>query len=193
MMSTDNDFRKFPPSREALVHHTKRAFYQAGYLWRKLIDNFDLPDPKSLGREKVTVIMILCGNQRKWAEMNSRLSVLHVFVGRKNAKSVNVEKLQWNASLIVYVEENVAMYNLVMLRISNYFWCYFIMKLFYSGLLVWILHLKDSIWHAWDSDFVNEELMRNLSILNIYLYFWVSMSILVSGQLLGQMDHYYAI
>ena len=52
MMSTDNDLRKLPPSQEALIHHTKRACYQAGYLWRESIDNFDLPDPKSRGWKK---------------------------------------------------------------------------------------------------------------------------------------------
>ena len=66
MMSTDNDLRKLSPSQEALIHHTKRACYQAGYLWRESIDNFDLPDPKSRGwKKEVTVIMVLCGNQRK--------------------------------------------------------------------------------------------------------------------------------
>ena len=53
MMSADNDLQKHPPRREALIHHSKQVCYQAGYLWRKSIDNFDLPDPKSWGwREK---------------------------------------------------------------------------------------------------------------------------------------------
>ena len=66
MMSTDNDLWKLRPSREALIHQTKWACYQAGYLWAESIDNFDLPDPKSCGWvKKVTVIMILCGNQHK--------------------------------------------------------------------------------------------------------------------------------
>ena len=45
-------FLKLPPSREALIHHTKRACYQAVYLWRESIDNYDLPDAKSYGWEK---------------------------------------------------------------------------------------------------------------------------------------------
>ena len=49
MMSTDNDIQKLPPSRDQLINYTKRACYQAGYLWRESIDNFDLPDPKSRG------------------------------------------------------------------------------------------------------------------------------------------------
>ena len=49
MMSTDNDLQKLLPSREALIHHTKLACCQAGYLWRDSIDNFDLPDTKSWG------------------------------------------------------------------------------------------------------------------------------------------------
>ena len=49
MMSTDNDLRKLPHSPEALIHHTKRACYQAGYLWGESIDNFDLPNPNSWG------------------------------------------------------------------------------------------------------------------------------------------------
>ena len=65
LMSTGNDLRKFPPNRQALIHHTKRACYQAGYLWRELIDNFDQPDQKPWGWEKVMVTMVLCGNQHK--------------------------------------------------------------------------------------------------------------------------------
>ena len=42
-------------------------------------------------------------------------------MGRRNAKFINVQKLQRNALLIVYVEENLRMYNLAMLSISNYF------------------------------------------------------------------------
>ena len=34
MMSTDKDLQKLPTSREALIHYTKQACYQAGYLWR---------------------------------------------------------------------------------------------------------------------------------------------------------------
>ena len=87
MMSTNNDLRKLKPSREALTHHTKRAGYQAGYLWRESIDNFDLPDPKSWGwGKKVTVIMVLCGNQHKQVEMNSRLSLVHVLWGAEMEK-----------------------------------------------------------------------------------------------------------
>ena len=52
MMSTDNDLRKLPPSREALIRRRKRACYQPGYSWKESIDNFDLPDPKSWGWEK---------------------------------------------------------------------------------------------------------------------------------------------
>ena len=66
MMSTDNYLRKLPPGREALIRQTKRACFQTGYLWRELIDNFDLPNPKSRGwGEKVTLIMVFCGNQHK--------------------------------------------------------------------------------------------------------------------------------
>ena len=67
MMSTGNDLRKPPPSQEALIHHTKLECYQAGYLWKDSIDNFDLPDPKSWesGKKKVMVIMVLCVNQHR--------------------------------------------------------------------------------------------------------------------------------
>ena len=51
-MSTDNDLRKLPPSREALIYQTKWACYEAGYLWRESTDNFDIPDLKSDGGEK---------------------------------------------------------------------------------------------------------------------------------------------
>ena len=49
MMSKDNNLRKLPSSQEASIYHKKQACYQAGYLLRDLIDNFDLPDPKSWG------------------------------------------------------------------------------------------------------------------------------------------------
>ena len=63
MISTDNDLWKPPPGREASIHHTKRACYQTGYLWKESIDNFDLPDPKAWGwGKKVTITMVLCGN-----------------------------------------------------------------------------------------------------------------------------------
>ena len=66
MMSTDNDLRKLPPSREALIHHTKRACYQAGCIWRESIDNFGLTDPShGDGEKNVTVIVVLCENQHK--------------------------------------------------------------------------------------------------------------------------------
>ena len=45
-MATDNELLKLPPGRDALTQHTKRACYQAGYLWRKAIGDFQLPDPK---------------------------------------------------------------------------------------------------------------------------------------------------
>ena len=65
-MSIENDLQKLPLSQEALIHHTKRAWYQANYLWRETIDNFDLLDLKSRGWEKkVILIMVLCGNQHK--------------------------------------------------------------------------------------------------------------------------------
>ena len=47
--STDDDLRKLPPSREALLQHTKRACYQAGYLWQECESDLDHPDPKLWG------------------------------------------------------------------------------------------------------------------------------------------------
>ena len=51
MNSTYNDLRILPPSREALIHHTNRACYQAGYLWRESIDNFDQPEIMGMGKK----------------------------------------------------------------------------------------------------------------------------------------------
>ena len=48
-MSSDNDLRKLPPGRDALVQHIKRACLQAGYLWRESIEDFQLPDPTLWG------------------------------------------------------------------------------------------------------------------------------------------------
>ena len=50
-MSTDNDIRKLPPCKDALLQYTKRACYQAGFLWREGIYNVQLPDPTSWGWE----------------------------------------------------------------------------------------------------------------------------------------------
>ena len=42
--SSDGDLRKLPPSREALREHSKRACYQAGYLWKEATENLILPE-----------------------------------------------------------------------------------------------------------------------------------------------------
>ena len=42
--SADNDLRKLPMPRPALVQHSKRSCYQAGFLWRECIANVTLPD-----------------------------------------------------------------------------------------------------------------------------------------------------
>ena len=47
--STDDDLRKLPPSREALLQHTKRACFQAGYIWEDCQADLFLPDPKLWG------------------------------------------------------------------------------------------------------------------------------------------------
>ena len=43
--STTNDLRTLPPSKGALIEHTKRACFQAGYLWRECIENLIIPSP----------------------------------------------------------------------------------------------------------------------------------------------------
>ena len=155
-MSTDNDLRKLPPSREALIYQTKWACYEAGYLWRESADNFDIPDLKSDGGEKSKGDYGPLWESTQISRNEFKTFISSCFCGPQKCKIVNVQKLQWNASLTVYVEENVTNYNLVMLNISNNFWCYLITKLFYFGLFVWILHLKYSIWHAWDFAIVHE-------------------------------------
>ena len=47
--STDDDLRKLPPSRGALLQHTKRACFQAGYIWQECQADLCLPDPKLWG------------------------------------------------------------------------------------------------------------------------------------------------
>ena len=68
------------------------------------------------------------------------LSLVHAFAGCINAKNVNVQKLQWNASLIACEEENVTMYTLVMLSVSNYF----LMWLYYKVVLFWFICVNTS-------------------------------------------------
>ena len=47
--STDNDVRKLPMSRPALLEHTRRACFQAGYLWMECVSNVSLPEPTLWG------------------------------------------------------------------------------------------------------------------------------------------------
>ena len=44
---TDNDLRKLPPSRRALGQHTRRACYQAGYVWQESVGDLTLPNPEN--------------------------------------------------------------------------------------------------------------------------------------------------
>ena len=41
--------RKLPPSRRALEQHTRRAFYQAGYVWQESVGDLTLPNPENWG------------------------------------------------------------------------------------------------------------------------------------------------
>ena len=43
--SPNNDLRQIPMSHPALHQHTKRACYQAGYLWNECLHNVGVPDP----------------------------------------------------------------------------------------------------------------------------------------------------
>ena len=45
----DSDLRKLPPSREALEQHTRRACYQAGYVWKETVRDIVLPNPENWG------------------------------------------------------------------------------------------------------------------------------------------------
>ena len=51
-LATDNDLRKLPPGRDALILHTKRACYQAGYIWREATGDFPLPDATLWGWDR---------------------------------------------------------------------------------------------------------------------------------------------
>ena len=152
-----NALWKLPPSREALIHHTKWACYQAGYLWRDSIDNFSLPDPKSRRWGKKSN-----GNYGPlWESTQISRNEFETFISKcfcwaQKSKKCKCAKVSMKCITIVYVEENVTRCNLVMLMLLYYGWCYFIMKLFYFGLFVWILHLKYSIWHAWHLAIVHE-------------------------------------
>ena len=46
---TDNDVRKLPMSRPALLQHTNRSCFQAGYLWMECVLNVVLPNPELWG------------------------------------------------------------------------------------------------------------------------------------------------
>ena len=46
---TDNDLRKLPPSRRALGQHTRRACYQAGYVWQESVGDLTLPNSENWG------------------------------------------------------------------------------------------------------------------------------------------------
>lgn len=47
--STDDDLRKLPPSKDALLQHAKRACYQAGYVWQESMEDLLLPSPTLWG------------------------------------------------------------------------------------------------------------------------------------------------
>ena len=44
---TDNDLWKLPPSRRALEQHTRRACYQAGYVWQESFSDAALRNRKN--------------------------------------------------------------------------------------------------------------------------------------------------
>ena len=48
-LSSNNDLRIVPPSKNALLQHVKRACYQAGYLWKEALSNIEIPDPNLWG------------------------------------------------------------------------------------------------------------------------------------------------
>ena len=45
----DSDLWKLPPSREALEYYTRRACYQAGYVWKETVCDIVLPNPDNWG------------------------------------------------------------------------------------------------------------------------------------------------
>ena len=47
--SADADIRKLMPSRNGLLQHTKRAIYQAAFLWREAVIDHYLPEPMQWG------------------------------------------------------------------------------------------------------------------------------------------------
>ena len=52
LKSASNDMRMILPSKDAVIMHTKRACYQAGYLWAESLADIDLPDPCLWGWKK---------------------------------------------------------------------------------------------------------------------------------------------
>ena len=45
----NSDLWKLPPSREVLEQHTRRAFYQACYVWKETVRDIALPNPENWG------------------------------------------------------------------------------------------------------------------------------------------------
>ena len=111
-MSTDNDLRKLPPGRDALTLHTKRACYQAGYLWREAMGDFPLPDPTLWGWYRKTLNLV---------EFSLISLSVHVFVEQRSVRTANVLKSLLNVSSLVSVEGSVAMHNCIELLLYHYF------------------------------------------------------------------------
>ena len=44
---TENGLRKLPPSRGVLEQHTRRACYQAVYVWQESVGDLTLPNPEN--------------------------------------------------------------------------------------------------------------------------------------------------
>ena len=45
----DSDLRRLSPTRVALEEHTKRACYQACFIWKETYHDIDLPNPENWG------------------------------------------------------------------------------------------------------------------------------------------------
>ena len=66
----DSDLWKLSPSREALEYYTRRACYQAGYVWKETVCDIVLPNPDNWGWVLEETVY-----KPRWQQQNCPISI----------------------------------------------------------------------------------------------------------------------
>ena len=109
--SANNDLRQIPMSHPALLQHTKRACYQAGYLWNECLHNVEVPDPSLWGwMKKENGEFIPC-----WQRVNTPRTVDSVIstctCKSTSCQSCSVREVLFRACHFAYAKEHATISN----------------------------------------------------------------------------------